>query len=145
MNIYIFEFSSGLTTIIIDYSLQDLKLRQCYSDECLPGKPKVVFGSKGSTSDFYIRNKAYGDFLNDNFNATTADTASASVALVSKKTFYELKSLCFFFFFFFFFLRCLLARKLRMINLVNEFVCVPICRHLCQMKSSSWCSKVFQM
>jgi hypothetical protein len=138
-DICIFEFSSGLTTIIIDYSLQDMKLRKCYSDKCLPGKPKVVFGSKSSTSDFYVRNKAYGDFLNDNFDAKIADTASASVALVSNKTFYELKSLCFFF------LRCLLARKLRMINLVNEFVCVPICRHLCQMKSSSWCSKVFQM
>lgn len=63
--------------------LKDMKLRECYSDKCLPGKPKVVFGSKGSTSDFYVRNKAYGDFLNKNFDAKTADTASASVALTS--------------------------------------------------------------
>ncbi|KAI5567436.1 hypothetical protein BDE02_13G090700 [Populus trichocarpa] len=64
-------------------ALKDMKLRKCYSDECLPGKPKVVFGSKSSTSDFYVRNQAYGDFLNDNFDAKTADTASASVALTS--------------------------------------------------------------
>ena len=64
-------------------ALKDMKLRECYSDKCLPGKPKVVFGSKGSCSDFYVRNKAYGDFLNKNFDAKTADTASASVALTS--------------------------------------------------------------
>ncbi|XP_011016340.1 PREDICTED: bark storage protein B-like [Populus euphratica] len=75
-----------ITTSWYNAATEALKVCQsqkCYSGKCLPGKPKVVFGSKGSTSDFYVRNKAYGDFLNDNFGATTADTASASVALTS--------------------------------------------------------------
>ena len=69
----------------MDYSLQDLELKKCHSGTCLPGTPKVVFGSKASTSDFYVKNKAYGDFLVEKFNASTADSASASVALVSEK------------------------------------------------------------
>ncbi|KAB5529856.1 hypothetical protein DKX38_019937 [Salix brachista] len=61
----------------------DLELKECYSGTCLPGTPKVVFGSKASTSDFYVKNKAYGDFLLEKFNASTTDSASAAVALTS--------------------------------------------------------------
>ncbi|KAJ6433700.1 hypothetical protein OIU84_017406 [Salix udensis] len=63
--------------------LKDLKLKKCHSGTCLPGTPKVVFGSKASTSDFYVKNKAYGDFLVEKFNVSTADSASASVALTT--------------------------------------------------------------
>ncbi|KAJ6693160.1 hypothetical protein OIU85_003970 [Salix viminalis] len=63
--------------------LKDLKLKKCHSGTCLPGTPKVVFGSKASTSDFYVKNKAYGDFLLEKFNASTTDSASASVALTT--------------------------------------------------------------
>lgn len=65
--------------------LQDLELRQCYDGVCLPSKPKIVFGTKGSSSDSYIKNKAYGDFLHKAFNVSTADQESAAVAWVSKK------------------------------------------------------------
>ncbi|KAF9670542.1 hypothetical protein SADUNF_Sadunf13G0079900 [Salix dunnii] len=63
--------------------LKDLNLKECYSGKCLSGTPKVVFGSKASTSDFYVKNKAYGDFLLKKFNASTTDSASAAVALTS--------------------------------------------------------------
>ncbi|KAJ6763559.1 PURINE NUCLEOSIDE PHOSPHORYLASE [Salix purpurea] len=63
--------------------LKDLELKKCHSGKCLPGTPKVVFGSKASSSDFYVKNKAYGDFLVEKFNASTADSASAAVALTS--------------------------------------------------------------
>jgi len=65
--------------------LQDLVLRQCYHGVCLPYKPKIVFGTKGSSSDSYIKNKAYGDFLHKGLNVSTADQESAAVAWVSKK------------------------------------------------------------
>lgn len=65
--------------------LQDLELRQCYDRACLPSKPKIVFGTNGSSSDSYIKNKAYGDFLHKVFNVSTADQESAAVAWVSKK------------------------------------------------------------
>lgn len=63
--------------------LQDLELRQCYDGVCLPSKPKIVFGTNGSSSDSYIKNKAYGDFLHKVFNVSTADQESAAVAWTS--------------------------------------------------------------
>ncbi|KAF9670541.1 hypothetical protein SADUNF_Sadunf13G0079800 [Salix dunnii] len=63
--------------------LKDLKLKECHSGRCLPRTSKVVFGLKSSTSDFYVKNKAYGDFLLEKFNASTTDAASAAVALTS--------------------------------------------------------------
>ncbi|KAB5529853.1 hypothetical protein DKX38_019934 [Salix brachista] len=62
---------------------KDLKFKECHSGRCLPRTSKVVFGLKASTSDFYVKNKAYGDFLLEKFNASTADSASAAVALTS--------------------------------------------------------------
>ncbi|KAB5529858.1 hypothetical protein DKX38_019939 [Salix brachista] len=62
---------------------KDLKLKECHSGRCLTGTAKVVFGLKASTSDFYVKNKAYGDFLLEKFNASTTDSASAAVALTS--------------------------------------------------------------
>ncbi|CAK7327863.1 unnamed protein product [Dovyalis caffra] len=64
-------------------ALKDLELRRCYKDVCLPYTPKVVFGSRGSTSDMYLKNKAYGNFLRDTFKVSSVDTSSASVALTS--------------------------------------------------------------
>ncbi|KAH8491571.1 hypothetical protein H0E87_023627 [Populus deltoides] len=63
--------------------LQDLELRQCYDRACLSSKPKIVFGTNGSSSDSYIKNKAYGDFLHKVFNVSTADQESAAVAWTS--------------------------------------------------------------
>ncbi|KAJ6693152.1 hypothetical protein OIU85_003962 [Salix viminalis] len=62
---------------------KDLKLKECHSGRCLPGTPKVASVLKASTSDFYVKNKAYGEFLLGKFNASTADSASAVVALTS--------------------------------------------------------------
>ncbi|CAK7327864.1 unnamed protein product [Dovyalis caffra] len=64
-------------------ALKDLELRRCYIDACLPYTPKVVFGSRGSTFDMYLKNKAYEDFLRETFKVLSADTSSASVALTS--------------------------------------------------------------
>ena len=65
--------------------LQDLELSQCYDGVCLPSKPKIVLGTKASSSDSYIKNKAYGEFLHEVFNVSTADQESAAVAWVSNK------------------------------------------------------------
>ncbi|KAF9670545.1 hypothetical protein SADUNF_Sadunf13G0080200 [Salix dunnii] len=62
---------------------KDLKLKECHSGRCLPGTSKIIYGSKASTSDFYVKNEAYGEFLHNEFNASTTDSTSAAVALTA--------------------------------------------------------------
>ncbi|KAJ6383768.1 hypothetical protein OIU78_027125 [Salix suchowensis] len=62
---------------------KDLKLKECHSGRCLPRTSKVILGLKASTSDFYLKNEAYGEFLVGKFSASTADSASAAVALTA--------------------------------------------------------------
>ncbi|KAF9670549.1 hypothetical protein SADUNF_Sadunf13G0080600 [Salix dunnii] len=62
---------------------KDLKLKECHSGRCLPRTAKVILGLKASTSDFYVKNEAYGAFLLKKLNASTTDSASAAVALTA--------------------------------------------------------------
>lgn len=72
----------------IDFNLhllymQNLELEQCISkDKCLPKAPVIVNGLRASTSDIYLQNKAYREFIYTQFKASTVDTQSAAVALV---------------------------------------------------------------
>ncbi|KAJ6693157.1 hypothetical protein OIU85_003967 [Salix viminalis] len=59
-----------------------LKLKECHSGRC-QAEFATVYRSKASTSDFYVKNEAYGEFLVEKFTASTADSASAAVALTA--------------------------------------------------------------
>ena len=63
---------------------QDVKLEQCLNDTyCLPEKPKVAYGLRGSSADIFVDNAAYNDFLFKTFNISTVDEESAAVVMVS--------------------------------------------------------------
>ncbi|KAG5233128.1 bark storage protein [Salix suchowensis] len=59
-----------------------LRFKECRSGRCQT-EFETFYGSKASTSDFYLKNKAYGEFLVGKFSASTADSASAAVALTA--------------------------------------------------------------
>ncbi|CAN1172034.1 Bark storage protein A [Linum perenne] len=59
-----------------------MELNQCVnSTTCLDQKPKVVVGLKASTSNIFVDNKAYRDFLFQTFNVSSADMESSSVVM----------------------------------------------------------------
>ncbi|OMO88882.1 hypothetical protein CCACVL1_08144 [Corchorus capsularis] len=62
--------------------LQNLTLQQCVNETyCLPSRPKVVYGLKGSTADIFLDNAAYRKFLFKQFNVSTVDEESAAIVL----------------------------------------------------------------
>lgn len=62
--------------------LQGMKLEQCANSTlCLPQKPKLVVGLKGATSNFFIDNAAYTDFLFKTFGVTSLDMESSAVVM----------------------------------------------------------------
>ncbi|CAN1238731.1 Bark storage protein A [Linum grandiflorum] len=61
---------------------QGMELEQCVnSTTCLDQKPKVVVGLKASTSNIFVDNKAYRDFLFQTFHVSSADMESSSVVM----------------------------------------------------------------
>lgn len=63
--------------------MQNLELEQCISkDKCLPKAPVILNGLRASSSDIYIQNKAYREFIYKQFKASTVDTQSAAEILV---------------------------------------------------------------
>ncbi|KAG8647921.1 bark storage protein B-like [Manihot esculenta] len=64
--------------------LENLELEQCISkDKCLPKAPVILNGLRASSSDIYIQNKAYREFIYKQFKASTVDTQSAAEILVA--------------------------------------------------------------
>ncbi|KAK4707942.1 hypothetical protein R3W88_028867 [Solanum pinnatisectum] len=62
--------------------LQGVKLDQCANSTlCLPEKPKLVVGLKGATSNFFIDNAAYTQFLFKTFGVTSLDMESLAVVM----------------------------------------------------------------
>ncbi|KAF3669171.1 putative ribosome-recycling factor-like [Capsicum annuum] len=62
--------------------LQGIKLDQCANSTlCLPEKPKLVVGLKGATSNFFIDNAAYTQFLFNTFGVTSLDMESSAVVM----------------------------------------------------------------
>ena len=53
------------------------------SSLCLPGKPKLVVGLKGSTSNIFVDNAAYRDFLFQTFEVSSSDMESSAVVMAS--------------------------------------------------------------
>ncbi|CAL1386934.1 unnamed protein product [Linum trigynum] len=63
-------------------AVQGMELEQCVnSTTCLDEKPKVVIGLRGSTSNIFVDNKAYRDFLFQTFKVSSADMESSAVVM----------------------------------------------------------------
>ncbi|OMO58190.1 hypothetical protein COLO4_34814 [Corchorus olitorius] len=62
--------------------LQGLKLGGCVNGTCLPRNPMVVRVQRGVSSNTFVDNSAYREFLNSKFNATAIDMETAAVALI---------------------------------------------------------------
>ncbi|KAK7379992.1 hypothetical protein VNO78_32305 [Psophocarpus tetragonolobus] len=76
--------------------LKNVKLSDCVNTTCLPRRPVVVRVEKGVTSNVFVDNKAYREFLHSKFDATPIDMESAAVALVclqQKKPFIAIRAL----------------------------------------------------
>ncbi|XP_028774031.1 bark storage protein A-like [Neltuma alba] len=62
--------------------LKNVTLEGCVNTTCLPRKPTVVRVKRGVSSNVFVDNKAYREFLSSKFNATPIDMESAAVALI---------------------------------------------------------------
>ncbi|KAL4599729.1 hypothetical protein ACB092_11G147200 [Castanea dentata] len=65
-------------------NLEGMELEQCVNSSlCLPHKPKLVVGLRGSTSNIFVDNAAYRKFLVRNFHVSSVDMESAAVVMTS--------------------------------------------------------------
>ncbi|KAF3961797.1 hypothetical protein CMV_013616 [Castanea mollissima] len=63
-------------------NLEGMELEQCVNSSlCLPHKPKLVVGLRGSTSNIFVDNAAYRKFLVRNFHVSSVDMESAAVVM----------------------------------------------------------------
>ncbi|BBG97761.1 matrix metalloproteinase [Prunus dulcis] len=61
-----------------------IKLNQCLnSSVCLPQKPQLVVGLRGSTANIFVDNAAYRDFLFRTFRVSSVDMESSAVVMTS--------------------------------------------------------------
>ncbi|KAJ4720668.1 bark storage protein A-like [Melia azedarach] len=69
----------------ISLSIGDgMTLEQCVNSTlCLPEKPKVGLGLRGSTANIFVDSAAYSDFLFLTFNVSSVDMESSAVAMTS--------------------------------------------------------------
>ncbi|XP_062091908.1 bark storage protein A-like [Humulus lupulus] len=64
--------------------LQGMELQQCVNSTlCLENKPKLVVGLRGSTSDIFVDNASYRDFLFHTFQVSSSDMESFAVVMTS--------------------------------------------------------------
>lgn len=65
-------------------NLKGIKLNQCLnSSVCLPQKPQLVVGLRGSTANIFEDNAAYRDFLFQTFRVSSVDMESSAVVMTS--------------------------------------------------------------
>ncbi|XP_061985437.1 bark storage protein A-like isoform X5 [Populus nigra] len=63
-------------------TLQGMELEKCVNSSlCLPEKPKLVVGLKGATSNIFLDNAAYRDFLFQTFEVSSSDMESSAVVM----------------------------------------------------------------
>ncbi|KAK3041706.1 hypothetical protein RJ639_001516 [Escallonia herrerae] len=62
--------------------LEGMELERCVNSTCLPRNPKVTRVKNGISSNAFVDNGAYREFLYSKFSATPIDMESAAVALV---------------------------------------------------------------
>lgn len=59
--------------------LKNINLENCIGSEyCIEDVPSVKIGVRGSSSDVYLKNEAYGKFLHDELDVSTVDRKSAA-------------------------------------------------------------------
>ncbi|XP_015876439.1 bark storage protein A isoform X1 [Ziziphus jujuba] len=64
--------------------LERMELEQCINKSlCLPKKPKLVVGLRGTTANIFVDNAAYRDFLFHSFHVASTDMESAAVVMTS--------------------------------------------------------------
>ncbi|KAM6584313.1 hypothetical protein CsatB_011315 [Cannabis sativa] len=64
--------------------LEGMELKQCVNSTlCLEKKPKLVVGLRGSTSNIFVDNAAYRDFLFQTFQVSSSDMESFAVVMTS--------------------------------------------------------------
>ncbi|KAK4781231.1 hypothetical protein SAY87_017337 [Trapa incisa] len=69
--------------LAVSEKLKELKLERCVNaTTCLPRPPVVAIVERGITSNIFVDNKAYREFLYSKFNATAVDMETAAVALI---------------------------------------------------------------
>ncbi|WCJ42509.1 Phosphorylase superfamily protein [Euphorbia peplus] len=62
--------------------LQGMKLEACVNSTCLPSRPVVIRVKNGISSNIFVDNGAYREFLSSKFNVTPVDMESAAIALI---------------------------------------------------------------
>ncbi|KAJ4840473.1 hypothetical protein Tsubulata_039821 [Turnera subulata] len=63
-------------------SLEGMELERCVNSSlCLPENPKLVVGLSGSTSNIFMDNAAYRDFLSETFKVSSSDMESSAVVM----------------------------------------------------------------
>ncbi|XP_034929415.1 bark storage protein A isoform X2 [Populus alba] len=63
-------------------SLEGMELERCVNSSlCLPEKPKLVVGLNGATSNIFLDNAAYRDFLFQTFEVSSSDMESSAVVM----------------------------------------------------------------
>uniref|UniRef100_A0A2P2MX19 Uncharacterized protein MANES_09G126200 n=1 Tax=Rhizophora mucronata TaxID=61149 RepID=A0A2P2MX19_RHIMU len=64
--------------------LKNTELQKCLgtsASNCLPKSPKVRYATKTSSSEIYVSNLAYRQFIRNEFDASSVDRSSSAVAL----------------------------------------------------------------
>ncbi|XP_059433973.1 bark storage protein A-like [Corylus avellana] len=66
------------------HNLKKIELEGCVNSSlCLPRKPKLVVGLRGSTANIFVDNAAYRNFLVRTFQVSSADMESSAVVMTS--------------------------------------------------------------
>ena len=61
-----------------------MELERCVNSSlCLPEEPKLVVGLNGATSNIFLDNAAYRDFLFQTFEVSSSDMESSAVVMAS--------------------------------------------------------------
>ena len=61
-----------------------MELEKCVNSSlCLPEEPKLVVGLNGATSNIFLDNAAYRDFLFQTFEVSSSDMESSAVVMAS--------------------------------------------------------------
>ncbi|KAM3685262.1 hypothetical protein ACB098_11G107700 [Castanea mollissima] len=65
-------------------NLEGIELKQCVNSSlCLPRKPKLVVGLRGATSNTFVDNAAYRNFLVKTFGVSSTDMESSAVVMTT--------------------------------------------------------------
>ncbi|KAG8390533.1 hypothetical protein BUALT_Bualt01G0093400 [Buddleja alternifolia] len=80
----VFWFKVNQKWLQLATTLHGMQLEQCVNSTlCLENKPKVVVGLRGATSNIFVDNPSYRDFLYKTFGVSSVDMESTAVVMTS--------------------------------------------------------------